>query len=76
MEQLGEVMVHFMGLDQSRYQWVLDQADRDERRRLEQQEEEQQRQQMHEAERDTRDASTVDAMEGGARHAPRQERLD
>lgn len=66
VELLGEVLVHFFGLNQSRFQWAVEEAAQQRERRRQRALEQRQRQELRARRRMEEARQEQDSMEGGA----------
>jgi len=65
MEFAGEVLAEFFGLNQSKYQWVIDQMEREREEKAQAELEEQQRRELRRLAELKAEGASVHAMEAG-----------
>ena len=66
MDFAGLVLLDFFGLNQSRYQWVLDAAEREKRQKEQEELEESQREELRRAQREKEETAQLGELEGGS----------
>ena len=66
MDFAGLVLIDFFGLNHSRYQWVVDAAEREKREQEQEELEERQREGLRRAQREREEAAKLGELEGGS----------